>query len=201
MPELTRVPYLKVNNYVYLEGRWRQVGGKWLENKLYKVTKAEAFNYTTSYIIRQGEQGNINLNSDLSLYPLEFSTMYEIGVGLIGDSKLFIQMPEGKYYYYLEDQGISGSVSTTTEVGGFTEDIIPAKDPKYLREYTIRDMRDDIVYTLVNSGYQDNKTILDFTVNKVTLEEVTGEEYNNIIQNWNTLLANGLLRIIRYPRD
>ena len=201
MPELTKQPYLKVGNYVFLQGRWRAQGNGWLEDKLFKVTKADAFNYYKAYILKQGEGGDIDLKNDISLYPEEYDTLYEIGVALRGNGRLFIKLPSDKSYYYLEKEGIVSTISATTEVGGFTEEMIPPEEPKILREYTIRDMRDTIKYTLVNNSYKDEKMVLDFTVNRVKIAEVTEEEMATIKENWNDLVAKGILRIIRYPKE
>ena len=78
---------------------------------------------------------------------------------------------------------------------------IPPEEPKMLREYTVRDMRDTIKYTLVNPSYKDEKIVLKFTVNRVKLADPTEEEKTLIEQNWDDYVAKGLLRIIRYPRE
>ena len=201
MPELTEKDYISVGQYVFLKGKWRIQGAEWLQDQLFKVISATKFNYRKAYTVKQGEQGDLDLDSDLSLYPEEYNTLYEIGVAMIGDGKLFIKLPSDKYYYYLEKTGIIATVDTTTEVGGITEKLIPPKEPKRMREYTIRDMRDKIKYTIVNPSYQDEKIIMDFTVNKVKLVPPTDEERSKVVENWNEYLANGLLRIIRYPRE
>ena len=201
MPELTKSDYLRVGQYVYLKGVWRISGGARLEDAIFKVVKADQFDYTKSYIIKQGEQGELDLEDDLSLYPEEFDTLYEIGVGMIGNVKLFIKLPSDKFYYFLEDQGYLATVGPTTEIGGFTEEMIPPTEPKVLREYTIRDMKDSIRYVLVNSSYKDEKAVLKFTVNRVKLMEVVGEEKNNILQNLDDYVSKGILRIIQYPRE
>ena len=201
MPELTKADYIRVGQYVFLQGKWRIHGGEYLEDKLYKVTKADAFSYNKAYVIKQGEKGDLDLKDDLSLYPEEYDTLYEIGVGVLGNGKLFIKLPSDKYYYYLEKRGIIGEVSTTTEIGGFTEEDIPPEEPKMLREYTVRDMRDKIKYTLVNPSYKDEKVVLKFTVNRVKLADPTEEEKALVEQNWNDYVASGILRIIRYPRE
>jgi len=201
MPELTKADYLKVGQYVFLKGRWRSVGGAYLEDALFKVKKADAFNYTKAYIMKQGESGTISFDDDLKLYPENYDTLYEIGVGMIGNGKLFVRIPSDRYYHYLESEGVLTSVDATTEVGGYTEEDIPPVEPKILREYTIRDMRDTIKYTLVNSSHKDEKIIIKFTVNKVKLEDVSADERALIEQNWDDYVAKGLLRIIRYPRE
>jgi len=201
MPELTKEPYLRVGQYVFLQGKWRTEGGKWLEDKLFKVMKADAFNYYKAYIVKSGESGDLDLKDDLSLYPEEYDTLYEIGVSLLGNGKLFIKLPSDKYYYYLEKEGIIGEVSAATEVGGFTEEMLPREEPKILREYTIRDMRDKISYTLVNTSYKDEKLILDMTVNRVKIDEPALEEEQKVRDNWDEYISSGMLRVIRYPRE
>jgi len=201
MPELTKADYIRVGQYVFLKGKWRIHGGEYLEDRLYKVTKADAFSYNKAYIIKKGEQGDLDLKEDLKLYPEEYDTLYEIGVGMLGNGKLFIKLPSDKYYYYLEEQGIIGEVSPTAEIGGFTEEDIPPTEPKILREYTVRDMRDTIKYTIVNPSYKDEKVVLKFTVNRVKLADPTEEERTLVEQNWDDYVAKGLLRILRYPRE
>lgn len=203
MPELTKDDYLKVGQYVFLKGKWRVEGPRYLEDELYKVDKVETFRYRRAYIIKSGETGTLDLNDDLKLYPLEYDTLYEIGVGLEGNVKLFPLLPSDRLYYYLESEGrlSATQISPTTELGGFTDKDIPPVDPKVLREYTIRDMRDKIKYVIANVSYRDEKVILDFTVNKIKLADVTDDEKATINSKLDEYISSGLLRIIRYPRE
>jgi len=43
--------------------------------------------------------------------------------------------------------------------------------------------------------------VLDFTVNRVKIAEVTDEEMAKVQENWDDLVAKGILRIIRYPKE
>lgn len=201
MPELTSQDYIRIGQYVYLEGVWRKGKGVSLEDTIIKITKADRFDYTKAYILKRGEQGTLDLKDNLKLYPTEYDTLYEIGVGMIGNTKLFIKLPSDKMYYYLEEEGIFSTATPTTEVGGLTEEDIPPIEPKKLREYTVRDMRDRIAYVIVNPSYKDEKAVLKFTVNKLKFEVLKEEEAEKIKENIDEYVSKGLLRILRYPRE
>lgn len=207
MPEFTQLPYLKVGDYVFLEGRWRETAeGGYLQDALIKITATQTFPYWKSYVIQQGQSYDVildNSENGIKLYPDEMDTLYEIGVGIKGKVELHIKIPSDRYYHYLEKIGSTYSLSDHPEIGGLTEEDIPIIEPKRMREYTLKYLRDTIKYQLVNNSYKDEKVILDFTVNKTKFKIIHPEtdEYKYVKEHWDELIDAGILRVVKYPRE
>jgi len=189
MPEYTTRDYLKKGQYVYFLGKgWEDP----FKNRVYKIGFSQRFYHRVGYVVKYLSYYNINLADDLRLYPDSEMTLYEIGVALKGNVALYVQLPLGQYYFYLEKVGAPSSPLVAGYMGAFLEEDLPNEHPLRLREYITKNEQ-TIVYSLYNDTSVDQKAVLTFFVNRLKLEEVPEDEQKEILENIEDYKAKGLL--------
>lgn len=192
MIEYTDRWYINKGTYVYFNGSWNDQ----LSNKLVKVKCTQRFPVRYPMIIKEGEYYDFNL-SENGLYPTNPETLYELGVGIKGESVMYIRLPDNVYFNYLEKSGFipSEDLSENRYIGGFTELEIPVEEPRRLRVYTVKNMVSS-VFRILADNYEDSKVILCVTVNRMKIDKVSESEEIKVKREWDKLIEEGKLVVL-----
>ncbi len=191
------VDYIGNGEYILLRGtfsRYFEVP----KGKLFKARFIHRFPVLKPVSLQPNDYDDFDMDDDLGLYPDSVETLYEIGLGIDnGRGIVYPRLPSNTYYNYLEKSGFipADDLSSNKYIGGYTERHLPISEPKLLKFYTLKDM-DTINLRVFNDTAEDQKIVLDFTVNRIHIVEPTDEEKKKVVDNFEKFLADGLLRII-----
>ena len=132
MPIYTTREYIRDGQYVYFRGtNWED----FFAEKVFRVDFSQLFPYRLpGYVVKAGSYLPLDLKETLKLYPDSQYTLYEIGVALKGDVTLYVQLPLGQFYFYLEAVGSPATPTGAGYMGAFTSKDLPEEEQKKILE-------------------------------------------------------------------
>lgn len=146
-------------------------------NTFYEVEATQQIPYTVSAIIPGEDYTVIDLD-EIGLYPTRPVSVYQIilGIGGSNDVLVYPMIPETDFFLKLEKSEFTPNPSLPQRafIGYLTKEDSPISDPK-IEIITVKDY-DDIALMIFNPTSVYKKVILDFTVNRCKIEEITDEK-------------------------
>ncbi|MCD6407235.1 hypothetical protein J7L81_05135 [Candidatus Aerophobetes bacterium] len=196
MIKLSFEPLVNTGMYVYFKGGWGETGKG---EKVYRVRSVQRFSRYASKIIKRWSYDDFDLSNasgGLGMYPENMLSMYELAIGMKGDTLLYVRLPSTRYFNMLEKSGFEPAedLSENKYVGPYTKADIPFDaNPPVLRIVTVKNL-DTIVLRAYADSFEDEKTVLRFVVNRCRLEEI--KDADAIKAKASELQAEGRLKII-----
>jgi len=190
---LVRITPLKKGDYVYFTENWKPediFAGKYflVKGTLFKI-------FDKSFVVASGSYYDFVIDDDSGLLPTSSSSLYEIFVGMKGNSLVYILWPETDYMIRLEKTGFTPNTADSTKryIGFFEPEDTPIAAPR-LVIYTTRDM-DHVALRFYNDTDEPQKVVIRFNINHCKLEETPAPPAGieaRVIRHWRDIRELGL---------
>ena len=175
----TDTPKLLLNEHiVHFSDKYRTGETERYANQYFKVTNPQQVSYDRYYILYQNDYVDVDLHNASSgtenLYPESVDEMYEILLGIEGDSLIYPIIPSPDRHF--EKLGYTGMIpdsSSTTKryLGCYKPEDSPYETPR-LRLTFVKNLDPMILRTYIDSPKSYEKVTFRFIINRCTIKKL-----------------------------